>query len=186
MARTIAERADTLAPLAEVFREHGYEGASLALISKATGLGKGSLYHFFPGGKEEMLAAVLAEIDGWFEAKVFASLAHGDDARQAVGAMFDAVHDYFHSGERVCLVGMLSLSDTRDRFAAEVRSYFERWIDALADALRRVGDDDKSARARAEEVVGGIQGAIVLARATAEPRAFERMIARLRARLEID
>ena len=66
MARTVAERSDVLPLLAEVFREHGYEGASLSLISKATGLGKGSLYHFFPGGKEEMAVAVLAEIDGWF------------------------------------------------------------------------------------------------------------------------
>jgi hypothetical protein len=46
----------------------GYrEGASLSLISEATGLGKGCLYHFFPGGKEEMADAVLSEIDGWFE-----------------------------------------------------------------------------------------------------------------------
>ena len=51
MARTVAERSDVLPLLAEVFREHGYEGASLSLISKATGLGKGSLYHFFPGVK---------------------------------------------------------------------------------------------------------------------------------------
>jgi AcrR family transcriptional regulator len=50
----IAERSDTLPTLAEVFREHGYEDASLSLLSQATGLGKGSLYHFFPGGKEEM------------------------------------------------------------------------------------------------------------------------------------
>jgi TetR/AcrR family transcriptional regulator, lmrAB and yxaGH operons repressor len=67
MARLVAERADTIAPLAEVFREHGYEGAGLALIGKATGLGKGSLYHFFPNGKEEMVRAVLGEIGQWFE-----------------------------------------------------------------------------------------------------------------------
>ena len=54
MMRSIAERADVLPQLAEVFRAHGYEGATLALISDATGLGKGSLYNFFPGGKEQM------------------------------------------------------------------------------------------------------------------------------------
>jgi hypothetical protein len=45
MARSVAERKDALPALAEVFREHGFAGASLALISPATGLGKGSLYH---------------------------------------------------------------------------------------------------------------------------------------------
>ncbi|WP_163777781.1 TetR/AcrR family transcriptional regulator, partial [Proteus mirabilis] len=64
-------RADVLPVLAEVFRAHGYEGASLALISAATGLGKGSLYHFFPGGKEQMAAEVLADIDRWFNETVY-------------------------------------------------------------------------------------------------------------------
>lgn len=60
MKRVLTERADAVSALAEVFREHGFEGASLSLLSKATGLGKGSLYNFFPGGKEEMMEAVLA------------------------------------------------------------------------------------------------------------------------------
>jgi len=51
MARTVAERADIVPKLGEIFREHGFEGASLALIGQKTGLGKSSLYHFFPGGK---------------------------------------------------------------------------------------------------------------------------------------
>ena len=62
MARMIRERQDVIPLLAEVFREHGYEGASLALISEATGLGKGSLYNFFPDGKEEMAACVLCQL----------------------------------------------------------------------------------------------------------------------------
>src|SRR5687767_6837809 len=61
MTKPVVDRADLLPLLAEVFRSHGYEGATLALISQATGLGKGSLYHFFPGGKAQMAADVLAE-----------------------------------------------------------------------------------------------------------------------------
>ena len=70
--RIVTERADAIPALAEAFRQHGFEGASLAVITKATGLGKGSLYNFFPGGKDEMMAAVLADVDRWFEAAVFA------------------------------------------------------------------------------------------------------------------
>ena len=47
MTKSEAVRGDILASLAEVFRAHGYEGATLALISEATGLGKGSLYGAF-------------------------------------------------------------------------------------------------------------------------------------------
>ena len=74
MRRHLTDRQEVLPALAEVFREHGFEGASLARIAQATGLGKGSLYHYFPGGKTEMAAAVLAEIDAWFEGHVFTSL----------------------------------------------------------------------------------------------------------------
>ncbi|CAO4143656.1 TetR/AcrR family transcriptional regulator [Methylorubrum extorquens] len=182
MARTVAERSDVLPLLAEVFREHGYEGASLSLISKATGLGKGSLYHFFPGGKEEMAGAVLAEIDGWFEASVFRPLREGEDPTAAVAAMFATVADYFRSGRRVCLVGALSLSDARDRFAGRLRDYFARWIEALAAALGRAGHPSASVGMLAEEAVGGIQGAVVLARALDRPEVFERILAGLRVR----
>ena len=168
--------------LAEVFREHGYEGASLSLISKATGLGKGSLYHFFPGGKEEMAVAVLAEIDGWFEANVFRPLRETNDPRAAVATMFATTAEYFRSGRRVCLVGALSLSDARDRFAGLLRDYFARWVEALTAALARAGHGPEAAGAIAEEAVGGIQGAVVLARALDRPDVFERILTGLRAR----
>lgn len=180
--RLVAERADTLEPLAEVFREYGYAGATLSLISQATGLGKGSLYHFFPGGKEEMAAAVLSDIAGWFETNVFAPLTTSDDARVAIDAMFDSVTAYFRSGRRACLVGTLALSDARDRFAVAVSGYFGRWAGALSLALRRRGLDEAEASRMAEEVVAGIQGAIVLARAIDQPAIFDRAILHLRSR----
>jgi TetR/AcrR family transcriptional repressor of lmrAB and yxaGH operons len=90
MSRAVATRPDIIPALAEVFREHGYEGASLALLGDATGLGKGSLYHFFPNGKEEMAAAVLDAIDGWFRDNIFSLLRRADAcprARRCAGVL---------------------------------------------------------------------------------------------------
>ena len=172
-----------LPALAEIFREHGFDGATLAIIGERTGLGKGSLYHFFPGGKEEMAAAVLAEIDLWFEQKVFAPLRTDADPRRGIEEMFAAVENYFWSGRRVCLVGVFALGDTRDRFAEQIRGYFVAWTTALADALVRSGHDGVTAADRAEETVAAIQGALVLARALDDPAAFLRALDRARARL---
>lgn len=184
MVRLVAERSDAIAPLAEVFREHGYEGASLALIGKATGLGKGSLYHFFPNGKEEMVQAVLAEIGQWFEDAIYAPLRDGIDADGPIEAMLDAVVDYyFRSGRRVCLVGALAVSNTRDRFADAIRGYFASWVDALQSALIRQGRERNLARILSEEAVLSIQGAIVLSRALDDPAVFQRAIDQLRGRL---
>ena len=117
MVRQVAERRDVIPVLAELFRENGYEATSLALIGAATGLGKGSLYHFFPGGKDEMARAVLADIDRWFETLIFQPLEQRPDPQAAISAMFDDVSAYFRSGRRVCLVGVLALGTVRDRFA---------------------------------------------------------------------
>ena len=169
--------------LAELFRERGYDGASLSLIGAATGLGKGSLYNFFPGGKQEMLEAVLEEIEGWFEAHVFTPL-EAAPAPGNIAQMFDAIDAYFRSGRRVCLVGVLALGDgSADRFGVAVQRYFKRWVDTLGAALARSGHDGATAGARAVEIVAGIQGAIVLARALADPGVFARCLATLRLRV---
>ena len=186
MARMVAERADAIAPLAEVFREHGYKGASLALIGKATGLGKGSLYHFFPNGKEEMVQAVLGEIGQWFEDAVYSPLRNQSDANGAIGAMLDSTDQYFRSGRRVCLVGALAVANTRDLFAQAIRGYFVAWVDALQSALIRQGRDADQSRILAEEAVLAIQGAIVLSRAMDDPAVFQRAIDQLRKRLVIE
>ncbi len=49
--------------LLELFRKSGYDGVNIARISEATGLGKASLYHQFPQGKEQMAREVLSFVD---------------------------------------------------------------------------------------------------------------------------
>jgi AcrR family transcriptional regulator len=168
--------------LAEIFRELGYEGTTLSRITERTGIGKGSLYHFFPGGKEEMAAAVLAEVDRWFEDFIYEPLRR-DEPAVAVEAMWRGVDDYFRSGGRICLVGAFSLDGTRERFSEAINSYFRRWVDALAGALVRGGLKQDAARAEAEQAVLGIQGALVLSRALDDHDVFRRAIAGLQVRL---
>ncbi|TPN89984.1 TetR/AcrR family transcriptional regulator [Mesorhizobium sp. CU2] len=168
--------------IGEVFREHGYEGASLALIGAATGLGKGSLYHFFPGGKEEMAGAVIAHIDGWFEDNVFAPLRDSADPRAGIGQMLEATDSYFRSGRRVCLIGAFALEESRDLFAGQIKDYFGRWVRHLADALARSGHTEAEAAELAEDAVASIQGALTLARAAADASVFSRALRRLRMR----
>src|ERR1700756_939476 len=131
MAKPVSERNEILSQLAEVFRAHGYEGTTLSLITEATGLGKGSLYHLFPGGKQQMAAEVLAEIDGWFETNVFAPLRETNDPQQATATMIENVDGYFRSGRRMCLVGVIALGASRDTFAEGVQGYFVAWKNAL-------------------------------------------------------
>lgn len=167
-----------LPALAEVFRTHGYEGASLALITGATGLGKGSLYALFPGGKPQMAAAVLASVEAWFAASVFAPL-RDLPPKQGIPAMFAATEAYFHAGGRVCIVGAFALGAERDVFAAAIAGYFRGWQAALAGALGRAGHP--APEPLAEAILAGIQGGLVLARANGDPSLFPRLLRRLQA-----
>ena len=181
--KTVYERADIVPLLAEIFRELGYEGTTLSRITERTGIGKGSLYHFFPGGKEEMAKAVLVDVDSWFERAIYQPL-RSDDAREAIAAMWVNVNDYFRSGGRICLVGAFALDETRERFSPAIRDYFIRWIDALRLALVRGGYPEEEARVLAEEGVSGIQGALVLSRALDDKEVFTRSLETLAKRLD--
>jgi len=186
MTKLINERCDVIPALARAFRKHGFDAASLSVITKETGLGKGSLYHFFPEGKEEMARAVLTEVDTWFELNVFAPLREEEDAAGAIADMFDKTEAYFYSGQRVCLFGVLALVEARERFKGAVRCYFAKWQSALTQALVRDGCDADEAEELSEDAVSGIQGALVLCRALDDPQIFGRVLRRWKERLMIE
>jgi len=182
MARPVFERADVITLVADAFRDLGYDGASMSRITERTGLGKGSLYHFFPGGKEEMAAAVLADVDTWFERNIFVPLREGEP-HAAIATMWREVDAYFLSGGRVCLVGAFALDETREHFSAAISGYFVRWIEALASALLRLGRSALEAKDEAEDVVLGIQGALLLSRAKDDPATFRAALLRMARRI---
>ncbi|MGC0366428.1 AcrR family transcriptional regulator [Rhodococcus sp. 27YEA15] len=176
----MAVRSDSVPALAGVFRTYGFDGASLAVISEHTGLGKGSLYNFFPRGKEEMAEAVLDQVGAWFMTEVFDPLrVESVSPAERITAMFDAVAEHFGSGNRICLFGAFALGNERARFGARVQGYFDAWISALTTALECTDDP----AGLAEECVSTIQGALVLSRALDDSLVYTRLSGRLRDRL---
>lgn len=183
MARTVLDRSDVVLALAGVFRRRGFESGSLSVIQQETGVGRGSLYHFFPQGKADMAAAVLAQVGDWFEERVFAPLRTTEDTSDAVAAMVREVGAYFTARERVCLFAAMTLGDERATFADTVRQYFTDWVEALAGSLRRGGLPAGEAGERAVDAVATIQGALILARAHDDDTTLLSILARVERRL---
>lgn len=182
MTRTVFEKADVIPLVTEVFRQFGYEGASMSKITAQTRLSKGSLYYFFPGGKEEMAAEILAHIDKWFVSNIFEPLER-DEPHEAIQNMWREVDAYFQSGQRICLVGAFAVDETRDRFASMIQQYFKRWIDALSGAIVRAGASFDAAAKISEEAVCRIQGGLILSRALNDETIFERTLVDLAERV---
>ncbi|MBT0768688.1 TetR/AcrR family transcriptional regulator [Kineosporia sp. J2-2] len=183
MARTVLDRSDAVRALAGIFRKRGFESASLSVIQREAGLGRGSLYHFFPEGKTDMARAVLEQVDEWFEEKIFTPLRTTTDATQAIEVMSREVADYFISRERVCLFAAMTLGQEQETFAEEVRAYFTEWVDALAQALRTGGLPSQEAADRALDAVAAIQGGLILARAYGDDATFLGIVARAKQKL---
>jgi AcrR family transcriptional regulator len=166
--------------LADIFRQRGYDGASIADIAEATGLGKSSLYHYFPGGKEEMAAGVLAHLAGDLEAKLFAPMEAAGTPARKLGQMIDTLDAFYDGGRRACLLERLTASADRQRFQRPLAAIFLRWLGAVERLCRDAGLSPATSRVRAEEALTRLQGSLVLAAGTGDPAPFQRALAWIR------
>lgn len=171
-------REEVLDRLMQVFRHLGYAGASLAELSKATGLGKSSLYHYFPAGKDDMVQAVLERLGEQLEGALFAPLAGPGSPRSRLGAMVRALDAFYGSGREACLLAHLALGGG-GRFQVQLDRVFAAWIEAVAGVLCDAGLPPSVARTRAEDAVIRVEGALILADARSDPSVFTRTLRRL-------
>lgn len=179
MPTPLLTRDELLIRLRETFRRYGYEGTSMTRIAAATGLGKASLYHYFPGGKEQMAAAVIDNLSGWFELNVLRPLESNHPPRQRIVSMLETLRQHYDSGKKACLPAMFALAEERTLFGEAIRQFYARWIAALSQTLTDSGLARDIAQRRAHDGVERIQGTLVLSRAFGDSRAFATMAAEL-------
>lgn len=172
----VLSRAEVVARVMEVVRRQGYDGASLSELSRATGLGKSSLYHHFPDGKDDMVGAVIGHLETALEASVFAPLRSPGPPAARLRAMNGELEGFYHDGREACVLAILGIGDASRRFHPRVKKIFRAWIDAIASALRDAGLPRPEAQARAEDALVRIEGALVLARSLGEPAIFGRTL----------
>jgi AcrR family transcriptional regulator len=167
-------REDVVRRLLTVFRQHGYEGASLTMIAKEVGLQKASLYHLFPGGKEEMAQAVLESVSDSLEKRILMPLRGVGTPARRLKDMIERVCSFYGKGSHSCIFDTLSLGGGANPFRKGIGEAVQAWADALAGLAREHGATPAVARERAERVLVTIQGALVLARCVNDPRVFIR------------
>ena len=179
MPTALHPRDEVIDRLLATFRSAGYDGASLTDIASATGLGRSSLYHHFPGGKEEMASAVFDRVDAWLDARIVEPLQGKGTPIERLDRMVVALDEFYDGGRERCLLGAFVVGQSGRLFGKRLASAFERWIGALAAVARDSGAGAKEARHRAEAAVMAVQGAVVLASALDDPKPFKAMLADL-------
>jgi TetR/AcrR family transcriptional repressor of lmrAB and yxaGH operons len=172
-------KTEVLDRLMESFRVHGYDGASLATLSERTGLGKSSLYHHFPGGKEQMALDVLQHLNAGFR-HIYEAVNTEPDPERKLELMLDALDAFYAGGERACLLERLSASVDRERFGTPLKATFADWMAALTDVCRAAGLGRALARRRAEDAIVRIEGALIVAAGMGDAGVFRRTLRDLR------
>lgn len=171
------EDEELTARLSRVFRNVGYEGATLTLLSEATGLKKASLYHRFPGGKEQMAREVLESAGTWLEEHILAPLKGDGAPADRVKEMARQLDAFYSGGKQACLLNMLSSARIHEGpFTEAIKQIFEAWIEALSAVMIDAGVEKKEARNRAERGVVMLQGSLVFSRGTGTTRPFREFL----------
>lgn len=184
MPAALMPKDEVLDRLTAAFREHGYEGATLARLSEATGLVRASLYHYFPDGKEGMARAVLERAGEAMEREVLAPLRDAcGTPRERLAAMARGLDAFYCGGELSCLLGLFSAGVGRGPLGVPIRAALDGWVRAVAACAGEAGMGARVARERADDALAAIQGALMLGRVRGNTETFSRLIAELPDRL---
>jgi AcrR family transcriptional regulator len=141
----LLRRQAMLAAARDVFAERGYVHATLDEVAERAEFGKGTLYNYFPGGKDELLRSVLDELfdelEELMEPLLDAQVTDTAALREALHAYLARSARYFYRNRALFHLMMreawrLQLSvveESRDYFHAQV----ERSVAALSEVVGR-------------------------------------------------
>lgn len=175
---------EVLESLAAVFAANGYEGASLGQLAAAAGLGKATLYHRFPEGKNQMAVEVLDRVGCIFAETVIAPLVADGPIEQRLDKAVAAISGFYEGGRRSCLLNMLAVpAQAGTPLGQAVAGMIGALLDAFASLARDAGVDADEARRRAMRALTLLQGGLVLARGLNSLEPFSQALADLRREL---
>jgi TetR/AcrR family transcriptional regulator, lmrAB and yxaGH operons repressor len=178
MSRPLTIEKDVVtSQLSDLFRKSGYEGASLAQLADRTGLKKASLYHRFPGGKQQMAQESLEAAGKWIAENVLAPLQSDGDPLARLTAAGKALDTFYDGGKRACLLNKLAGDDLP--FTSPIKSMFSALIAAFKKLAIDAGARSKDAHARAARTVALLEGSLVLSCGMDDPAHFKNFIANL-------
>ena len=159
-------RADLVAATGQLLRRRGYSGTSVSDFLDAAGAANGSLYHHFPGGKEELASAAIEAAAEQVEAALLSAFDATDDVVAAAQRSIDGMIAAFEADPRDgCPVAPTAIdaAGVSEELRLAAAAAFARWSAVFERALRRTRDADTAA-AQARVLLSAIEGALLLDR----------------------
>jgi len=171
-----------VATAADMLRRRGLNATSIRDLAKVAGAPLGSTYHYFPGGKQQMVTEALAyagdQVSQMLRSELRAGPVAGVRAFLAQWRQIVSKTD-FRAG---CPVIAVTIEESTPETVAVLETaakVFSAWEDLLADSLRAHGADDPSAAELATLIVSSVEGALMMCRAKRSTAPLDQVSAQL-------
>ncbi len=155
---------------AELFRRQGYTGTGVKQIVEAAGAPFGSMYHFFPDGKEALGAETIRWSGAMYGQLIDLFYEPGVDPAVSTRRFFDAAADTVRDTDYAdaCPIATVALevASTSETLRAATAEVFESWLAAIDTRLVQAGLTKGRARQLSVSLFSLLEGAFILARAT--------------------
>lgn len=162
--------------------ERGVHGLTIDAVLAHSGAPRGSVYHHFPGGRQQLLVEAAQTAAGYISALVTGA-AEGGDPIAAVDSFVAywrqiLLDSDFRSGCPVA--ALVGGADVPPEVAEVAATAFRSWSRDIATAFSVAGLGPADASSMAELTIGSIEGAVTLCRAFRSPAPIDRAAAQLR------
>jgi TetR/AcrR family transcriptional repressor of lmrAB and yxaGH operons len=146
----------------------GYYATGLNQIIKESGSPKGSLYYYFPGGKEELAVEAVRAAGEVVRQRIRHSLEQESDPAAAVHTFLVTVAHYvegsgFRTGGPITAIAMETAAQS-DRLRETCSQIYEAWRLEFQRKLQSSGINAERARRLAVTILAAIEGATILCR----------------------
>lgn len=158
----------------------GLQATSFSEVLEISGAPRGSVYHHFPGGKDQLVASALElagripvdELDRW-------AGAGAEEITERFLALWRHVltTSNFESG---CAVLAVAVATDSPELLSRTAEVFRSWRARLAELLERGGLEPAEAARFAATLVASCEGAVVLSRAERSIEPFDTVAGELR------
>jgi AcrR family transcriptional regulator len=166
-----------------LIRERGARPTAIADVLEHSGAPRGSAYHYFPGGRSQLLCEAVDYAADY----VAGAMGTADSAV----AMLDAATQFYRQGlldsdyRAGCPVMAVAVEagdpdNTNTEPVQRAAAAFARWNDLIAARLIADGVSRKKANDLAALVISALEGALVLARASRDVAPLDAVNRRLR------
>lgn len=151
-----------------LFRRQGYSGTGLKQIVAESRAPLGSLYHFFPGGKQDLAVQAISRTAERYQRSLERVFSECDDVGQAALTWFNRAANALAETDFAegCPIGTVAceIASSNEALREASQAVFDSWESRVAAELTGAGVSSARARRLATFAVASLEGAIMLGR----------------------